>query len=240
MSKKIEEMSIWQHLDELRKRLLYSVIALFLGVLISTIFAKDLLELIAEPIGGLENLLSIQVGENLSVYFRLTLLSGFIISLPVIIVQIYRFVSPGLEKKEKRWLFAVIPIGTLLFLAGATFAYFVMLPTAIPFLVEFPGPDVVPKWKDYVSFVTNILFWIGISFEAPLLMFILTKLGIINTKMLIKHWQYALIIIAVIAAVVTPTADPINMAILMAPLIALYILGILFSAIAQNQRKNKE
>ncbi len=240
MSQHTEEMSIWQHLDELRKRLLFSVIALVAGVVISSFFTNFLLKMVAEPIGGLENLLSIQVAENLSVYFRVTLLSGFIISLPFIIVQLYLFISPGLMNKERRWLVAIVPVGTLLFLAGATFAYLVMLPTAIPFLVEFPGPNVLPKWKDYVNFVTSILFWIGLSFEAPLLMFVLARLGIINTKMLVTHWQYALVIIAVIAAVVTPTPDPINMAILMTPLMGLYILGIFFTAIAQKQRKKKE
>jgi len=240
MSQQSKELSIWQHLDELRKRLLFSIISLVVGVLISTFFTNFLLQLVAEPIGGLENLLSLQVAENLSVYFRVSLLSGFIISLPFIIIQLYFFISPGLLKNERRWLIATVPVGTLLFLAGAAFGYLVMLPTAIPFLVEFPGPNVLPKWKDYVNFVTSILFWIGLSFEAPLLMFILARLGIINTKLLITHWQYALVIIAVIAAVVTPTPDPINMAILMTPLIALYILGILFTAIAQKQRNKKE
>jgi sec-independent protein translocase protein TatC len=169
------------------------------------------------------------------VYFRVTLLSGFIITLPFTLIQLYLFFSPGLTKKERQWVLRAVPAATLLFLAGAVFAYFVMLPTAIPFLIEFPGPEVLPKWKDYVNFVTSLIFWIGISFETPLLMFVLAKLGIIDAKGLAKQWRIAVISIAVIAAVATPTPDPVNMAILMAPLFILYLLGILLAAFAQKK-----
>jgi len=230
-------MTIWQHLDELRKRLLFALITLVIGVAISMAFADILLDLVASPIGGLENLLSIQVTENFSVYFRITMLSGFIISLPFTLIQVFLFLSPGLTKQERRWVIYAVPLATLLFCSGAVFAYLIMLPAAIPFLVEFPGPDVLPKWKDYVNFVTSLIFWIGLSFETPLIMYLLARLGIIDAKGLAKQWRIAIILIAVIAAVATPTPDPINMALLMAPLLLLYLLGILLAALA---RKNKE
>lgn len=233
------EMTIWGHLNELRRRLLYALIALVLCVLISIVFADFLLELVSRPIGGFENLQSIQVTENLSVYFRVTLLAGFILALPFILLQLILFIAPGLKKKERLWLFRAVPLASLLFIGGAVFAYFVMLPTAIPFLVEFPGPEVLPKWRDYVNFVTNLIFWVGLSFETPLLMYVLAKLGIIDAKGLAKGWRIAVVIIAVIAAVATPTPDPINMAILMAPLLILYLLGILLAALARP-KENKE
>ena len=233
--KKIREMTIWQHLDELRKRLLFSLIVLIAAVIICVIFADTLIEIVVKPIGGLENLLSIQITENLSVYFRVTLLAGFILSLPFILLQLYLFISPGLNKKERKWLIMAVPFATILFCAGAVFAYFVMLPAAIPFLVDFPGPEVLPKWQDYVNFVTNLIFWIGLSFETPLLIYVLAKLGIIDAKGLAQQWRIAIIAIAVIAAVATPTPDPINMALLMAPLFALYLLGILLAAFARRK-----
>lgn len=239
MAKKVQEMTIWQHLDELRKRLLFALIALVLGVALSMTFADTLLDLVSKPIGGLENLLSIQVTENLSVYFRITMLSGFIISLPFTLIQIFLFISPGLKKQERRWILLAVPLATLLFCSGAVFAYLIMLPAAIPFLVQFPGPDVLPKWKDYVNFVTSLIFWIGVSFETPLIMFVLAKLGIIDAKGLAKQWRIAVISIAVIAAVATPTPDPVNMALLMAPLLILYLLGILLAALARKE-KSKE
>jgi sec-independent protein translocase protein TatC len=239
MNTKNQEMTLWGHLTELRKRIIYSVAALIIGIIISVLFGDYLLEFIARPIGGLENLLSIQVTENISVYFRVTMLGGFIIALPFILIQLFLFISPGMTMKERRWVLWAIPIATFLFLGGALFAYIVMLPTALPFLVQFPGPDVLPKWKDYVDFITNLIFWIGLSFETPLLMYLLAKLGIINAKGLAKQWRFAIIIIALIAAVATPTPDPINMAILMAPLFILYLLGILLAALAEN-KKEKE
>jgi sec-independent protein translocase protein TatC len=167
------------------------------------------------------------------------MLGGFIIALPFILIQLFLFISPGMTTKERRWVLWAIPIATFLFLGGAVFAYIVMLPTALPFLVQFPGPDVLPKWKDYVNFVTNLIFWIGLSFETPLLMYLLAKLGIINAKGLAKQWRFAIIIIALIAAIATPTPDPINMAILMAPLFILYLLGILLAALAANKKKKE-
>ena len=228
-------MTIWQHLDELRKRLFYSLFVLIAAVVVCVIFADKLIEIVVKPIGGLENLLSIQITENLSVYFRVTLLAGFILSLPFILVQLYLFISPGLSNKERKWLILAVPFATILFCAGAAFAYFVMLPAAIPFLIDFPGPEVLPKWRDYVNFVTNLIFWIGLSFQTPLLTYLLAKLGIIDAKGLAQQWRIAIIAIAVIAAVATPTPDPINMALLMAPLFALYLLGILLAAFARRK-----
>lgn len=240
MKEYLQEMTLWQHLDELRKRLFYILIGLVLGVIVSAIFADTLMMLVAKPIGGMENLLSIQVTENMSVYFQITLLSGFVLSLPFSLFQLYRFVSPGLKENERRWVLYAVPLAFLLFIGGVTFGFLVMLPAAIPFLVEFPGPQVLPKWKDYVSFVTNLLFWVGLSFETPLLMYLLAKLGIVDAQGLVKQWRVAIILIAVIAAVATPTTDPINMALLMAPLFILYLLGILLALLAGKKRNRSE
>lgn len=239
MNQPSNEMTFWQHLSELRKRLIVSLAALAVGVVVSGIFAQHLLEAVAKPIGGIDKLVSIEVTENFSVYFQITLLAGFILALPVVFIQIFLFVAPGLEKKERRWVFRAVPLATLLFIAGALFAYFVMLPAAIPFLVEFPGPQVVPKWRDYVKFLTSLIFWVGLSFETPLVMYLLAKLGIIDAKGLAKQWRIAVVAIGLIAAVATPTPDPINMLLLMAPLLLLYLLGILLASLA-GRRKGKE
>lgn len=238
MKEKTTELTIWQHLDELRRRLMHSMIALVVGVIISIIFAEFLLEVVAQPIGGFDRLLSIVVTENFSVYFRVTLLGGFIIAFPFMLFQIYLFIAPGLTKDERRYVLWAIPSALGLFIIGAAFAYFVMLPGALPFLLEFPGPNVLPKWKDYVNFVTSLIFWIAISFETPLIMYVLAKLGIIDAKGLAKGWRIAVIVIAIVAAVATPTPDPINMIILMIPLLVLYGLGILLATLAQRESKH--
>ena len=232
MVEKSTEMSIWKHLEDLRKRILYSLIALVVGIVIAMLFAGTLLELVSRPIGGFENLLSIQVTENFNVYFRLSLLGGFVISLPFILIQLYLFIEPALSTQERRWVIIAVPLALFLFITGAVFAYFVMLPAALPFLTSFPGPNVMPKWTDYVNFITSLVFWIGISFETPLVMYLLAKLGIVTASGLLKQWRIAVIGIAVIAAVVTPTPDPINMVILMIPLLGLYFFGILLASFA--------
>lgn len=234
MTGNTQEMTIWQHVKELRKRLFYALIGLIVGIAICMLASNYLLEIIAGPIGGFEELQSIEVTENVGVFMKVTLLGGFILSLPFILTQIYLFVAPGLEKKERRWILLAVPMAIILFIIGSVFAFLIMLPAAIPVLVQFVGPEVLPRWSDYVSFVTNLIFWSGISFELPLVAFILAKLRIINAKQLLKGWRIAVLVIAVAAAVITPTGDPINMALLMLPLLILYGLSILLASLAQK------
>jgi sec-independent protein translocase protein TatC len=228
-------LTLGGHIDELRKRLLYALIALGVGTLISFAFANQIIALIAVPIGGLENLQSIEITENLGVFMRVSLLCGFVISLPVIIYEMLAFIMPGLRPNERRWVYWTIPAVTLMFLLGAAFAYFVMLPAAIPFLTGFLGVKTVPRLSNYISFVTSLMFWIGISFQAPLVVFFLAKLKLVDAKTLAKQWRVAIIVIAIVAAMVTPTVDPVNMTLLMLPLIGLYWISVLLAFIARRK-----
>jgi sec-independent protein translocase protein TatC len=234
MSKNAEKLTIWEHLEELRKRLIVACLGLGMGIVISLVLSDYMLALLAKPIGGFNELQSIEVTENVGVFMRVTLLGGFIIAFPFILVQILLFILPALEKKEKRWLFITVPFATLLFIGGAAFSYLVMLPSAIPLFTQFKGPEVLPSWKTYVDFVTNLIFWFGLSFETPLLMFVLAKVGVINAKQLANGWQIAVIVISVIAAAITPTVDPINMLLFMVPLFLLYLLSILLALMAHR------
>jgi sec-independent protein translocase protein TatC len=226
-------MGIWDHFDELRKRLLLSLLALCGGVLVSFIIADRVLMLLTVPIGGLKNLQSIEVTENIGVFMRVSLLGGFILAFPIIFYQILAFITPGLQKKEKKWIYFAIPFAFILFLGGVLFSYFVMLPATVPFLVTFLGVRTTPRLSNYINFVTNLMFWIGISFEAPLFIFILAKLHIVNARILLKGWRIAIIFIALLAAIVTPTVDPVNMALLMVPLLLLYVISILLALLAK-------
>jgi sec-independent protein translocase protein TatC len=163
-----------------------------------------------------------------------SLLSGFILSLPFILYELLAYILPGLTQNERRWVLISIPLASVFFLIGVAFCYFVMLPAAIPFLTGFLGVKTTPRLSSYIGFVTNMMFWIGISFELPLLVFILAKLKIVNAKMLLKQWRVAIVVIAIVAAVVTPTPDPVNMSLLMAPLFVLYMLSILFAYLARR------
>jgi len=234
MVKHSKEMTFWEHLEDLRKRLLWACLGLGVGIFISFLLSDYSLSLLAQPIGGFEELQSIEVTENVGVFMRVTLLGGFIIALPFILIQAFLFIFPALEKKEKRWIVIAVPLASLLFIGGAVFTYRIMLPAAIPLLTQFKGPEVLPRWKDYVDFVTNLIFWIGLSFETPLIFFILAKIGLVNAKQLAKGWQIAIVVISVIAAVITPTVDPINMLLFMIPLFLLYLLSILLAVLARR------
>ncbi len=225
-------MTIWDHLNELRKRLFIGVVAVIITSALSFAFADRIIGILAIPLGGIQNFLSIEVTEKLGVFMRVSLLSGFIFALPIVLYEIIAFVVPGLTDQEKRWLYLSIPFGTILFLIGVAFTYFVMLPYSIPFLINFLGIKTTPRPSFYIDFVTGLMFWIGVLFEMPLLMFMLAKLGLVTAKTLLKAWRYAFVIIAIMAAVVTPTSDPINMGILMIPLMSLYFLSVGLAAIA--------
>jgi len=230
-------MDLMQHIGELRRRLLTALIAMVVMTLAALYFGEGLINVLARPIGGVDKLVSIEVTENVGVFMRVSLLTGFIGSLPVTLYEIVAFVMPGLMPKERRGLLIAIPFATLLFITGVAFAYYVMLPAALPFLISFIGVKTTPRLSDYFKFVTNLMFWIGLSFETPLVVYVLARLRIVSAKMLAKQWRIATVIIAIIAAVATPTPDPINMGLLMIPLFLLFWLSVLLAALAGRSQK---
>ena len=229
-----QEMSLWDHIGELRMRLVKAMAALVVTTVLSvTYLATYAIEFLAVPAGGLQRLVAVEVTESVGVYMRVALLAGFILALPIILYQVIAFIVPGLYPHERRWLYTSIPIATLLFIAGVAFSYYVMLPAAFVFLTTFLPVQPMTSVSTYVAFVTNLMFWIGLSFEMPLVVFILAKFKIVTSGMLLKQWRFAIVIIAVLAAMITPTVDPVNMALLMAPLFAIYLLSILFAKFAR-------
>mgnify|MGYP001007018728 FL=1 len=240
MTDETEKLPLASHLEELRKALLLSVLGLLAGVVATVFFVNPILSFLTKPIGGLQNLHAIEVTETMSVYMRISLLGGLIIALPWIVFQLLRFISKGLKPNERKAIFPTLPFMVMLFLAGVAFAYYVMLPTSLTFFREILDVTTSIRLKSYVSFTTNLLFWIGTSFQLPLVFFILTKVGIVNPKLLVRGWRVAIVVIAVLAAVITPTGDPINMLIFMLPLFVLYLLSILLSALANKPAKTEE
>lgn len=226
--------SILPHIIELRTRLINSAIALIVGTLVATLLSESILRLAARPLGpgGLDNLQAIQVTEPFGVFFRVAITIGVILAAPYVITQIWIFIAAGLKASERRIFYLAVPFALILFLSGVTFAYFVMLPVAVPFLVNFMGVNATPTIESYIKFITTVLLWVGISFELPLIMFALAKLGIVNAKMLASNWRIAIVLIAVASAFITPTPDPINMGIVAAPLFILYLLSIVLSMFA--------
>jgi sec-independent protein translocase protein TatC len=227
------------HFVELRRRLIHALVGIAVGAFVGMAITQPLLLVLAEPIGGLEHLRAIHVTENMSVFFRVSVTAGIIIASPYVISQVWIFVAAGLKRGERRFFYLLFPFAMALFLTGVAFAYLVMLPVAVPFLTTFMGIATTPTLEDYVNFVTTVLLWSGISFELPMIVFVLTKVGLVDAGMLARNWRIAVILMATLAAIITPTPDPVNMGIVAAPLFALYLLSIILALFAGRKRSQE-
>jgi len=226
-----------EHVDALRKHLLRIVVFLIITTSLSFAFSSQIIDWLAQPIGGIQELQAIDVTEPLSVFMRVSLFSGFAFALPYIALELWLFAAPGLRKKERIFGLVAIPLVFVFFVGGLLFAYYFMLPTAIPFLLNFMNIPTIPRPSTYIGFVTSIMFWIGLIFEFPLVIYVLASMGLVDARFLINHWRLAMVINAVAAAAITPTVDPISMGLVMAPMIALYFLSIGLAFIAQRGRR---
>ncbi len=224
-----------EHIVELRKRLIIAAAGFLAAVVLCFFFSGQIMDYLCRPIGGMINLTAIEITENVSSVFDVALLAGFILAFPLIAYEAFAFILPGLKTSEKKILFRFLPPVILFFLAGICFAFFIVLPAAIPFLTSFMGIKTEIRPSDYISFSTNLIFWIGIVFEMPILIYIAARLQIVRSAQLLKNWRQAVVVCAVLAMMITPTVDPVNMLLLMVPLIGLYFLSILFAKIAEKK-----
>ncbi|MGQ9584653.1 MAG: twin-arginine translocase subunit TatC [Anaerolineae bacterium] len=230
-------LSIIEHLEELRSRLIKAGIALILGTVVSLAFTRHVLEILIRPMGG-KTPIALRPTESILIYFKIALVTGLIIAMPVILYQTVAFVVPGLTRKERRYLYLLLPAGTILYATGVAFAGTVMLPFAVRYLQGFLADLIAPSYSIdyYISFVTTMLFWSGVVFETPLVIAFLARLGVVSPKFLSRNRKYAILIIAVLAAAITPTPDPFNMSIVMIPLLVLYEVGVLLARFTYRPR----
>jgi sec-independent protein translocase protein TatC len=232
-------VGLLDHLNELRKHLFRAALFMVITTSVTAFFMRDLLAFVTEPVGGIEALQAIEVTESVGVVVRIALLGGFALALPYIIFELYLFIAPGLKARARVTGILVIPIAFLFFVGGMAFAYFVMMPTALPFLLTFMDIPAAIRPASYINFVTSLLFWIGIAFQFPLIVFAMAGMGLVRAENLLRQWRIAIVIIAIAAAMITPTIDPINMALVMGPMIVLYFLGIGLAFIAQGKREKR-
>ncbi len=236
-----KELTIFEHLSELRMRMIRASLALVVGTLISVVFASRALSILTLPLGE-QVPQTIHPTESFVVYFKVALIGGVTLAMPVIVYQIVAFMVPGLMPEEKKYLYYLLPGVAICFGGGVAFAALIMLPAAIQFMQGFLATIVENRWTldNYISFVTRVLFWMGVVFQTPLIMFFMSKLGLITPRKLSRFRKYAILLISIIAALVTPTPDPINMMIVMIPLYLLYEVGIILSRIAVIGRPGEE
>ncbi len=230
-------MTLVEHLVELRMRLIRAGLALIAGILVGIVLTRPFLELLISPLG--ENRpQSLRPAENIMVYFKVDLILGLVLAMPVIIYQIFAFIMPGLTPKERRYVIIVSLAAAVLFGTGVAFASLVMLPFTLTYLQSFLSDLITPSYSIdyYISFVTHFVFYVGASFELPLIIAALARLGIISPEQLKKGRRYAIVLIALAAAIITPTPDPFNMTLVMMPLLVLYELGIILARFTHRPR----
>ncbi len=234
-------LTLLGHLNELRIRLTYVAVALLITTALSFVFAEPVLQFLlgpyAESIDGVVELQTLEPTEGIETFFKVALLSGAIFSMPVILYQFWKFIVPGLTRDERRYVFIFLPSALLLFVLGILFAWFVLIPAAVFFLANFLGTIFKTDWtpRGYIGFVLRMLFWIGLAFEMPVVIYFVARVGVVTAKTLREQWRFAIVGIAVLAAVITPSIDPVTMLLTMAPLLVLYILSIGLATVGQRQ-----
>jgi sec-independent protein translocase protein TatC len=230
----LPRMGFFDHLEELRKRLVVSIIAVFVTFLVSWAWAPEIFEFLARPIRAVlpagQNLAYTTLTEPFLMYFRVALLAGALLASPVLLWQIWLFISPALYRREKRWVFPFVGFGVVFFLSGCAFAYYEAFPLVVRFLIGVGKPfQAVITINEYVSMATKLILGLGLCFEMPILVFFLARLGIVSERWLLAKFKYAVLVVFIIAAVITPTPDVATQCVFALPMIALYLLGILIA-----------
>lgn len=232
-------LPVVNHLEELRKRLWECLVVIVLAAIISFAWIDQLVEWLKRPAGpALGRLAFFSPPEAFMAYMKVAITVGLFLSAPMILAQVWAFISPGLTTRERRYGFGFIWWGSLLFLAGGAFAYWVLLPVSLSFLLNFGHGQLEPviSINRYLAFTTMVIFSCGLAFQLPLVMFILARLGLVNSTMLRQKWRHAVVIIVVASAILTPTADVATLLLLAVPMLALYEISIWVTGFSASRR----
>ncbi len=238
-----EEMGFFSHLEELRKRVFYASIGIIIACVFTGYFIEPLMNIILLAPAKSVNL-SLQNLKPFGIpflYIKVALISGVILAFPIILFQIWKFIEPGLYEHEKKWARGITFFTSLCFFTGVTFAYYVMIPSMLGFSASFGSADIKNDIdvNEYFGFITMMMLGAGLIFEMPMISFILARFNIITAKMLRKYWRHSVVGILIIAAVLTPSPDPINQMIFATPLFILYELSIWVAKFAERKRIDK-
>lgn len=243
------ELTFTEHLHELRKRIVNIVIALAVAAMISFLFAEELFHALMVPVlnalpEGNQALVYTSAVEKFFVYLRVAIYAGIFLAAPVLLHQIWRFVAPGLYESERKLVLPFIFFGSIMFVGGGVFCYFVVLPNAFDFLINFGGAS---DWtqpmltlKEQLSLVLMMELAFGVVFEIPLIIAFMALIGLVDADLLSQFRRHAVVICTIIAAVLTPTGDPFNLALMAVPMYIFYELGIIISRVIGSRRQERE
>jgi sec-independent protein translocase protein TatC len=233
------EMSFLDHIEELRWRIIYSIIGILIFTIVAWIFIDPLIEIVLlkparDANASLQNL---RPFGQLFLYVQVAIVVGIVASLPNIFYQLWKFIAPALKKKERKYILWIVFFSTFCFLAGIAFAYFVMLPLTMKFAAQFGTAEISNEFAidEYMSIIISVMLAAGVVFELPMISFFLSKLGILTPKFMRKYRRHAIVIILVLSAFLTPGADPVSQIILAVPLVLLYEISIFISKISSKK-----
>lgn len=238
-----QEQGFFQHLEELRGRLFKAVLSILLGCVLTGYFVNDILNLVLlRPalIAKLE-LQNLRPFGQQFLYVKVILISGLVAAFPLVMYQLWKFIEPGLYKHERRWAGRITALTTICFLLGVSFAYFVMIPGMLQFTVSFGSANIknIIDIGEYFGFIMMTIVGAGLIFELPMITFVLSSIGIVSAPMMRKYRRHAIIAILVIAAIITPSPDPINQLIFACPLYILYEISIVIARLTRKQARKE-
>jgi len=238
-------MSLIEHLEELRRRILYSLVAVAVAFFGCWYFVDEIFTILQRPVLPFlpegQKLAVFGVPDAFLLYFKMAALASLVLVSPFLLYQIWLFIAPGLYRKERRWAAAFVLTGSFLFLTGGLFAYFVAVPFSLEFLLGLGSRfEQVIAVDRYLRFEMALLLGLGVMFELPLLIFALAGMGVVSPGFLMRHFRWAVLIIFILAAIITPTPDVVNLCIFAVPTLVLYLLGVAAAALVERARRRKE
>ena len=239
-----EKIHFTDHLEELRKRILICLIAIGIGFAVSYSFAEEIYIWLAKPLKQVlppnSNLIFTSPTEAFLTYLKTALFCGLFLSIPVVLYQIWKFIAPGLYKKERVYVIPFVVSSSILFIGGALFGYFVVFPLGFNFLMSFASDSIqaLPSMREYFNFVIKLLLAFGIIFETPIFILFLAKLGIVNYKMLCTYRKYFLLLAFFLGAILTPP-DVVTQTMMALPLIILYEVSVFITRIFAKKQNKK-
>jgi sec-independent protein translocase protein TatC len=241
------KMSFLEHLDELRKRLIYIVYSLIVGCAVAYVFINRIVGFIMKPMqamlpptaAGAGKLMYTAGPEPLMLYIKIGFLAGIFIASPLIVWQVWKFIAPGLYSHEKKFAIPFVFFTSIFFISGGLFAHYVAFPVTWNFFINF-APDYmvfIPRIDEAFSLYTKMLLGFGVVFQMPTLVFFLARMGVVTGQFLLKYFKYAFLIIFIVAAVISPGTDIMSQVVMAVPMLALYIISIAIAFIFQKRRK---
>lgn len=239
--KDIKAMGILQHLEELRKVIIISLIAIAVASMISFTFIEQIVGIITKPLSaqGIKPVYT-AITEGIFTYFKIALITGTLFAAPVLLWQLWRFIVPALYPHERKYLYKLVPISIILFVGGVVFAYYTVFPLAVFVLIKLASEfEPMLTISKYLSFTLTFLIPFGLVFEFPLVIYFLTSIGVVTPEWLIRNRKYAIVLTFILAAVLTPGPDPISQLIMAAPMIILYEAGIIVAKVVIKKKNAK-